>query len=335
MEMIMILVFSEKPAIMRCIAPLLISHYPSEQLVFINSLYIGNISSRYPHNLKWSEYPLSVQPQLKTRPWSYWHCKTNNAKGELIDMELTTTLLESAREFLFAGDPSGFPALSFDMLVNRHFSNKKIKLSAIRLYALDQKTVHEALSEKSDFYENMKDLLNYGKIRNYFTYNFNLNSFSILGVALSKIGIKEGFLSKYMLQLLYLLAKKPSLQNEVEGKVIHAMSHWKGTGKYIKKCEDVNFFRDHAQLGSMTSRITIIENLLKMQLLTRNLKASNLLLTDKAYALMDLLPKDCEDSDLPFRLHLWSQMDFPEAQVKMDIYLKTYFGKIKRKLNTV
>lgn len=47
-------------------------------------------------------------------------------------------------------------------------------------------------------------------------------------------------------------------------------------------------------------------------------------------SLLDALHPDCEDRDLPFRFKEWGDMPESESAEKVDRYIRTFFGKMKR-----
>jgi hypothetical protein len=363
--MIMILVSSEKPSLTRWIAPAVLAHYskiyPGEPIVFINSIYFGNAPYHYPHNLKWAQYPVTLPDKYRLAPWYRWHAKMINPhyaedkkivididkddlpEDFLLDYEFKTEDFKKAKEFLFAADPSGFPSRLHHDMIERYIDpipeNERPMLTAIGLYALDNESVIKAFTEKELFYQKMAKQLNAGKVFHYFTYNYNVNSLAIFSPALEKLGIKNIMMSKNMLLLLYWMRENPFPTSE--GKLIaHGMCNWKGTGKYV--------LNKRFQIGGSASRGQIIENLINMGLIDqfkktgyKSDKSENQLVTyhqlhlgSKGYEFLKLLHKDCNDADLPFRLEQWKNEDFETVKPKIDRYLKTFFGKQKRKMQT-
>lgn len=333
LEIIMILVFGEKSAIIQCCALSIVEHYqnifPKEKIVFISSLYFINAPYAYPKNLKWSDFPYTHTPCFHLKPWKNWQAKTLNTKGELETYDLMDDELLDVKEFLFSGDPSGFSTTVYQAIVEQFFSTlppeKQPFYTGIQLYALDDKSIQQALCEKENFYTSFINILNAGKISNYFTYNFNINSMAIFAPLLNSLGIKHGFISKYSLQLLYWF--ESNCMVHTEGDLIHTMHHWIGTGKYTDK---------RIGIGSSASRASIIESLLDMGLLchkhNNQIKGRGIYLSTKGYEFLSLLHKDCCDQDLPFRLNLWMQEPFSFVQPKIDRYLNTFFGKQKRNM---
>lgn len=360
----MILVSSEKPSITRSIAPSIFAHYsklyPGETIVFINSIYFGNAPYHYPHNLKWAQYPVTLPDKYRLAPWSKWRVKTINPKYEsqthtpltnefespedfLLDYEFNTEDFRHVKEFLFAADPSSFPARLHHEMIEKYIDvlpeNQRPRCTAISLHALDNVSVNKAFKEKDLFYKKLPYEINEGKVFHYFTYNFNVNSLAIFGAALEKIGIENMMMSKNMLLLLYWMRENPFPLSE--GRLIaEGMYKWKGTGKYA--------FDKSLKLGNPASRAQIIENLKKVGLIEafkktgyRSYSSENQLVTYDVYYLspqghefLKLLHKDCNDADLPFRLRDWKNQDFDTVKPKIDRYLKTFFGKQKRKMLT-
>lgn len=151
-----------------------------------------------------------------------------------------------------------------------------------------------------------------------FEYNWWLNANALLRPALARAGLHdERAPSKYELQLLYALRGRDPLS--MEG-VLGLMRTWSGSGKYAA-----------LSLGSPKSRAPMIENLIRMRALESSVHGLALSLAGQK--LLSLLPKDCEDPDLPMRLLNWKSQ--PTSSVlKVEAYLFKWFGKVKRILDS-
>ena len=101
--------------------------------------------------------------------------------------------------------------------------------------------------------------------------------------------------------------------------ILELMRAWSGTGKYAP-----------LSLGSPKSRSPMIENLFRMGALESS--SRGIALSVSGAKLLVLLPKDCEDADLPMRLLNWKSQP-ASSQIKADAYLCKWFGKVKRSLD--
>jgi len=188
-----------------------------------------------------------------------------------------------------------------------------------------------------------------GLAKRYFDFNYNVNAMAIFSGPLRALGVETNgyLLSKYSLQLLYLLRGKE--EPFEEGQCIRAMLDWRGTGKYVHPADLPSWERP--SLGSVDSYSRIIEGLVGRGLLARSVTTEPmsvdakerwgrhragepprtvdrhwLAISDKGRALLDLLHPDCEDADLPFRLDAWFREGLSGSQARIDSYLRTFFG---------
>jgi len=120
-------------------------------------------------------------------------------------------------------------------------------------------------------------------------------------------------MGKNSLQILYWMRAQQGVQVVQEFTLLQLMERWKGTGRY-GECE----------MGSPASRGPIFMTLLNAGLLER--RGSDLDISDAGLEFLNLLHPDCEDQDLPARLHEW-QSDWPNSKPKMERYIRTLFGK--------
>jgi hypothetical protein len=198
--------------------------------------------------------------------------------------------------------------------------------------SLDQPTVQKAFSELKPFGEACGRSLEYGYIKRYFDWNWNVNALAVLGDAARRAEVPSDAppLSKYSLQLLYAMRKAAPMS---ERAVFDLTDCWPGTGRYT-----YTEAQRRPRFGSMASRIQIVENLVVAGLLeqaatarscplgTHELWPTTFVLSARGQALLGLLHPDCEDADLPFRLDAWCDQG-PAAKPAIDRYIKTFFGK--------
>ena len=123
-------------------------------------------------------------------------------------------------------------------------------------------------------------------------------------------------MSKFGLQVLYVLNMPDTQVGMSHGALCHAMQGWTGTGKYAP-----------APMGSCASRVAILEQLHEAGLITLEPTCR---LTPVGRKLLMLLHPGCQDADLPARLSNWMQEGLAAAQPAMDRYLRTVFGRQAR-----
>lgn len=334
----MILVYTEKPHLGKILAPHFRKHYPTEKIVIIHAMYFRNTYFKYPHNLKWSDYPYIAYPKYEINDWHEWRPVLVNSRGEvekypmLVDSNgnvqkcsLTTEEVLNATLF-FASDPCYSSTFNFSIFVEKIYQKnvKDMYIESLNLWSLDSISLNRYFEEKCNFYDKFKDSVNHGKVISYFNYLYNVNSLSIFGATLRSIEVdsNQHHISKASLQLLYELTEETYKDGLTEGQLVHVMEKWKGTGKYPKR----------TRLGSCTSYSDILENLQNMGFLVGvNKKYS---ISSLGLLFLSKLHKDCMDKDLPFRLEQWANLEFDQAKIKIDSYIKNFFGKQKRKLNS-
>jgi hypothetical protein len=133
-----------------------------------------------------------------------WH---STITGTLIPVNVTTKDILEGENIIFAGEPDSKGVYDFSLFC-KHILKKPIEqyeYPAIKLYALDQPSIIQAINEMTDFNGIFKPLVEYGSIKKYFDYLYNINSLGIFGSVLHhmKIDNNQHFMSKYMLLLLF------------------------------------------------------------------------------------------------------------------------------------
>jgi hypothetical protein len=112
----------------------------------------------------------------------------------------------------------------------------------------------------------------------------------------------------------------------LDGQVINLMQKWAGTGRYPARAGAAGL-----RFGSAASRLPILDNLLGAGLLARTEVDGKhaVQVSARGQELLNRLHPDCEDPDLPFRLHAWCEAG-AASKPAIDRYIKTFFGKQKR-----
>jgi len=338
-----ILIVSEKPSRSLAIAPIARAHWPADSIAFVHAVPYGNIKFTYPRGLRMQDYPVVSNPKNSIATWAEWACAplTLAADGMLTPTVMSDALFSAADLIVCACDPDHTGAIAFDVLMRVVFGDDRgLECPALRLCALDEASVKKAFADMQPFWKACGPSLEYGLVKRYFDWNWNVNSLAVLGVALRRAGAPADAppLSKYSLQVLYAIRKLIDEKNAPpldDGKLVMLMERWPGTGRYA-------YSENQAPVvGSCASRGQIIENLVAAGLLARSSKGlqrqlgehgrppTRLQLADRGRALLELLHPDCEDPDLPFRLDAWCQQG-SAAKPAVDRYIRTFFGKQMR-----
>jgi len=187
---------------------------------------------------------------------------------------------------------------------------------------------HEVLSMNTGPYGK---LLDYALVKNYFDYNYNVNSLAIIGETFRKTATKTKWpdipFDKSTLQLLYFFRRKSSTDIS---NILDAIDCWPNeTGRYDNKIIGL-CFPGH--------RYVIISRLIENGLIAADrwgseYDAGPCSITPKGEKFLEALHPDCEDPDQPFRLDAWCNEGLSTAKPKIDRYIRTFFGKQKRFLS--
>jgi hypothetical protein len=169
-------------------------------------------------------------------------------------------------------------------------------------------------------------------IRKYFDYNYLLNANVILQESFqAALGRPmDRVLAKNPLQILYYMRDGREIG---DGPLIERMNKWQGTGRYTKAERGY----DYMGMGRSSSRSEIINHLVREGLLTRRShpgrKVEPLHITEDGKRLLDFLHPDCQDADQVCRIAIWMQLPLEDAKLKIDRYIRTFFGKQMRFLS--
>lgn len=330
----MILVYTNKHFVTKSIAPYILQKYPNQEIIYIHSMYFINVSFDYPKNIKWKDFPYLAKPLFKIGDTKDWKVTTLiNGKLEYID--ITFEKIINCEKIIYAADPCSTDTYLFNQFISKLFNknSNEMNIDCIFLNSFAKEDIKNSVDNMCDFTQTFQQKMNEGKVKKYFDYNYNFNSFALLGKVYRKINNDFGdeeniendfgniFISKNMLQILYFIDRQQ--QNELnykEGQLLSEMNHWKGTGKY----------KSLICIGNSCSSFPIIENLMLLKLIES--KDKRIFITPKGQQFLECLPKDSIDYDLPFRIELWGKLPFEESKLKIDVYLHNCFKKIKNKL---
>ncbi len=329
-----ILIVAETPAFTRNLAPIAREHWPADDITFVHAVPYGNFSFSYPRGQRLQDFPAIAEPRHRLASWAEWRCSPQRLlpDGELVSVEMTGALFTDADLIVCACDTDHTGAGSFDVLMQQVFRDRRAEnCPSLALSALTPTAVREAFAQMAPFGERFAEKVTYGRLKRYFDWNWNHNSLVVLGEVQRRAGVALDAppLSKYALQLLYGLRRRAPMPEE---SLHHLMHTWQGTGRYWAKPGSWFAGRGPAEwprLGSSVSRQTIIDNLLEAKLLASDEVSAGrtqLRLSDRGIALLAQLHPDCEDPDLPFRLHLWC-LQGDGARSAVECYIRTFFGK--------
>lgn len=312
-----LIVFVDKPSVSRLIYQNIEKYYHDVDIYFIHLHPYMNPKFVYPKGIKYKQYPLVQEIRTKNDLNILQNKRIIREDNKILlaDFIMTDIILDSCTEILYMGDPDYSSAIAFSLFVDNQYKDKSLPIIySTKLYKLDSDSIDKSLTEIVLFDDGYKEIVNYGLVKKYFDYNWNLNSLVLLNSYYQKVYNKEvAWISKYELQLLYFI-KDNKLS---ESLLIDRMSDWEGTGKYSEKMS----------LGSAASRCQMITNLIKNDLV--KVEERVVQLTSDGLVFLNNLHKDVRDIDLPYRIHHWCLDGLHCSKPKIDKYIKTFFGKIK------
>ena len=198
-----------------------------------------------------------------------------------------------------------------------------LRLETEQREAVIQAIKHPASTRDEDFCQAIR----MSEARRFFDANWAAQSLPVFEATLFNLEIpyRDGFISKYGLQLLWFLKENPA--PSPFGDIVRAMGKWTGTGRY-----EAN---SGIGLGCPISRSRILEDLLRMGLIevSENSLASDhlerLCISDRGLRFLERVHPKLHDPDLPFRLESWAR-SWPESRPAVERYIRTIFGRQRR-----
>jgi hypothetical protein len=350
-------IVAEKIRVAEHIASALAHMNSKEEFTIICTYGITRFKRDYPKNIRWKDYPVLLNPKHITASESIsdsdssrfsWMLKFNGncevtqpfTDKKHLMAEECRDILQGASKIIFACDPDARGVGSFSQFINEFVPEKKDEsFDAFVLYSYDVDHMAKMISNpKSTSDVWFQELLNAYSVKTYFDFNFDINSMGIFSKALANnvVHIKNPFISKFQIQLLYWFRKSGT--QKVLSIIKEMEKNWKGTGKYDRH----SFHNTDFLLGSASSRHRIIDELLKKGLIVKDTPPDasqygnyNLEISASGLKFLNELHKDCEDLDLPYRIFTWMAEPFATAKPKIDAYINRYFSKQKRLMGTV
>lgn len=342
------LIIAEKPMISQllCKSGAILKKWPNEDIFLIHTYSFAGFKFKYPSDLKYSDFPLVGNPEYKislhmemfpaqkdamTKGF-YVRDLDSYKESKHLTVSQVREVIQKADHIVFAGDADATGMFAFHLYL-RMFAPDRLEEEHDALHidgGLHEEAINTYFTKSITTYDpRIINLLERGKVKKYFEYNFNLNAMAILNKPFQVAFGRDKTLqmSKYELQTLHFLAMSPN-QRQCNVKLTLAMDHWIGTGKYNRK----DSWNWEAAIGSPASRQSILRNLVDIGAFESIKHEPNgqLAVTDAGRAFLKSLHPDTKDLDLPFRIDQWQTEGLEIAKPKIDRYIRTFFGKQKR-----
>lgn len=265
-----------------------------------------------------------------TKPEDYYISNLNVRKDEFLKkQEIAQDYITSFGEIVCATDPDLTGARAFQFYLEKYlnfynythnFKRKNTKVSFLRFAALDKKSLITAYEKRENISNSMffNSMIESYKKKDYFEYNFNINSLVLFGDILRRVGIYGDFIiSKNILLTMMIM-------DEHDG---------------ITECNLITKM-ERNKIGQVCSRSEIITRLYKQGLLYKTEKIYNgkikveLFLSDEGNEFLSSVHNKAKDPKLAIHLSedITSDMSFTEFKEKYSEKLKIMFGKQKRYL---
>lgn len=301
------LIVGEKPSTMRKIAQYLPSHLEPNDTYVVHTWMTGPAKFKFKRGRALREYPCIDEPVLELDNDPKFHARALSGAETITVPDLVPRL----SRIIYACDPdaTGIWAFRSALQVWADVEASAKKYDAWLFGGLDETSMRSAMVHGTTTSE-LDAAYDYAKTKRYFEYQWLNNAHVVLGSAMRAVGVTTGVPSKFALQVLYFIQCRQN--NSVSG-LVHRMEHWEGTGRY-----------EEGTLGSPASRPTILTQLQELGLLS---KGPLLSCTEVGHAFLARLHPDCQDLDLPQRLHAWGSAGLVASKPGMDRYIRTFFGK--------
>lgn len=315
-----LLVVSDKPLVTELLKPHIERESHGRLVYIIHSMEFGAARFRYPRGLAWHDFPNVGKARYGLDPHHSWKPQICDAGSwSRFSGADIPSVVQGAGEILFCCEcsPRGAAAFenSLDVVTGSPAWRSQRGLRALRLENLQSaEAIKHAWERKGRWPDHIGDLVQPARAKRYFDYNFNVNALSILGRTVQLCGLDQEHvrLSKFGIQVLFAIRR---LEGMTKAHWLHRMHHWPGTGRY-----------QEAHLG--TSHVALVAELVHSGLLSD--EDGKLRTTPASLRLLQALHPDCEDPDFPNRLAGWIEAGLEQSRTAMDRYLRTYFGKQKK-----
>lgn len=324
-------IITEKPLMSQMLAKAVAAVYPDEEFFLIEAQPFWLNNFKFPRGLSLRDYPFFGNPIYKRdQPWGdlkRWLTRADK-NGALrlksVDMDMAREVMLQADEIICACDWDHTGMWGFDLFIEQTLGNeRKSSYPVICLGGSydEAKLIRSIRSMITTDHPDYKKMLEAGRVKRLFEYNYAVNSLCILGNLYRKIaGNQEPFfVSKYTLQVLIWMSKKAPMPI---WKIDSFLAHkWVGTGKYARN--QMQFLQG---IGCAASRGSMIRVLVENGLAQQE-DGGIVSITVLGHAYVQALHPDCSDADLPFRIDAWMSQGVEAAEPTIKRYLNTFFGK--------
>lgn len=328
------IIITEKPQTNHWLAKAAADAHPGEEIFFIETLPFWLNNFKFPKGMSMRDYPFFTPPAYKRdQPWGDLSRKLSKVENgqavrvRIVNLDEAREVMLRANEIICACDWDATGAWGFDLFIEQTLGNDKASSYPVIVLAggLDEQSATRSIrSMITTDHPSYRAMLDAGRVKRLFDYNYALNSLAILGNLYRTLASnrKPLFVSKYALQILIWISKNPSMP---VWKIEHLMAHhWVGTGKYSKNSTQ------HLQgLGGAASRKRILEDLVENDFV-HQAESGMMSITEFGRAFVNSLHPDCCDEDLPFRLDAWMSQGVEASEPAMKRYINTFFGKQAR-----
>lgn len=324
-------IITEKLQMTQRLAKAVVAVYPDEEFFFIEAQPFWLNNFKFPRGLSLRDYPFFGKPAYKRdQPWGglkRWLTRADkNGAVSLknLDMDAAREIMLQADEIICACDWDHTGMWGFDLFIEQTLGNeRKPCYPVIRLDGgYDEAGLTRSIrSMITTDHPDYKKMLEAGRVKRLFEYNYAVNSLCILGNLYRNIaGDQEPlFVSKYNLQVLvWMSTKAPMPIWKIDSFLAHK---WAGTGKYAMY--QMQFLQG---IGCAASRGSMIQILVEKGLAHQD-DGGMVSITALGHAYVKGLHPDCSDADLPFRIDAWMSQGVEAAEPAIKRYLNTFFGK--------
>lgn len=287
--------------------------------------YDSNINNQWIENYKTQvlNYKERFTSEIYKNFYFYKQNEPNseNYKNALKDIH---NYLSSFDEIIFACDVDHTGVRGFDFLFKLYYeienlqdfcNNNDIKLSSIKAWSLDQKSLEKTFLNRNSFYES--DLFNKKRLsymnKDYFEYNYLLNSLLLINKAyyLTFNKYPDNIITKNFIQILF------KFENNEKIEMI----------KLLRNMEN-------SDIGNAASRNEILNRMSELKLIQSNNK-HEVSITYEGKVFLSFLHRKMNDPHLAERLEKdYELLSHIEFKNKYNKYLKTVFEKQKRFINS-
>lgn len=325
-----ILIICEKPQTCQSIARIAPSLWPNDEVAYAVSWSFGVFKPAMPPRLEIDNSPRILpfdernfikrdgSPNMLHAPWMPSHAPFK-IKDLTLDWDGFVRHMQEADALLCVSSYDNMIHM-FDttcqQILGRSYRAQECRI----IRSLDDGHIRQVLGAPSCAQE-VHAAWDRVRVRRYFDYQFAINSQSILN---EWIGERDGWVSKYQLQLLFALRRyAPGTRDDW----LMRMGNWQGSSQFKPTYNHI-----HYKLGSWSSITTIFDQVHDHGWIETKGHGTHTLfgLSRKGQTLLDRMAPECEDPDLPFRLHAWSQNGLDHSKSDIDAYLLNFFGSQKK-----